>query len=318
MTLVVCCSSVAVLPSHRYGAVRPTPHSWIGSRGPVKSPALVGWWIVPTWAFTPPPLMWQVPQDSPAFATDVEKNSWRPRATRSAWDTWAVTCAAAFRIWSFAAFEMPGSPWTSPSLSELDGAVDDLWLLHAATTTATPITRVNPRRFNLLSPPVRLIGSPSPRPRSRSVATCRPGGHGLRCHHEAPSTIRVAATRSMVPRVPMATRASRPAAMSPKGSMPATRRASDSAGTSAAIGLGSPIAVCGATTSWAAAGAGSAAATGSVAEPVLAVRWTTGRAARRRAGAGRAAGAGLATTLGAVSAVAAGVRTGPAGDGSPK
>ena len=62
-------------PVHPYGAVSAMFQSGGGSRGPLKSPVSCGWTITPTSEFVPPPSVWQPWQDSPDFATSVERNS---------------------------------------------------------------------------------------------------------------------------------------------------------------------------------------------------------------------------------------------------
>src|SRR5438067_10987167 len=134
-----------MLPVQVYGAVRATPHSWIGSRGPVKSPGLAGWTMVPIFGLTPPPPTWQVPHDSPGRPNAVEKNSTRPLAASSAWDACAPAAGTASSIWVTRALGTPGSPCGSATLETGDARCE-----HAAATVATATVAQHPRIPSLL------------------------------------------------------------------------------------------------------------------------------------------------------------------------
>ena len=101
-------------PVQPYGAVSAMFQSDGGSRGPLKSPVSCGWTITPTSEFVPPPSVWQPWQDSPDFATSVERNSRRPCATSAASDVSAVAVWPASRIRASREAEIrPTSPWGS-------------------------------------------------------------------------------------------------------------------------------------------------------------------------------------------------------------
>src|SRR5436853_5166199 len=85
----------------------------MGVRGPVKSPALVGWVMMPAAMFTPPPLGWQVAQDWPALDSVVDSKSLLPSSTSTAWDVAADAVCTALRSWDILAVDRPGSPWGS-------------------------------------------------------------------------------------------------------------------------------------------------------------------------------------------------------------
>src|SRR5438477_2415188 len=109
----------------------------IGVRGPVKSPALVGWLMMPTDMLTPPPFTWQVEQESPFLPRVFDSKICWPWAASWAWLTLALACCTALRICPYCWSDRPGSACGSkPNLLE------DFELLHA---TATAIPRITPK-----------------------------------------------------------------------------------------------------------------------------------------------------------------------------
>src|SRR2546429_5091789 len=85
----------------------------MGVRGPVKSPGLVGWVMMPAAMLTPPPLGWQVAQDWPALERVVDSKSRLPSSTSTAWEVAADAVCTALRSWDILAVEMPWTPWGS-------------------------------------------------------------------------------------------------------------------------------------------------------------------------------------------------------------
>src|SRR5438552_3760217 len=95
--VVTCWLRVATWPSQVYGAVWVAPQSGIGVRGPVKSPGLVGWVMIPAAMFTPPPLTWQVAQDCPGLDRVVDSKSRLPSSTSAPCDVAADAVWTALR-----------------------------------------------------------------------------------------------------------------------------------------------------------------------------------------------------------------------------
>src|SRR2546426_6145443 len=134
----------------------------MGVRGPVKSPGLVGWVMMPAAMLTPPPLGWQVAQDWPALDRVVDSKSRLPSSTSTAWEVAADAVCTALRSWDILAVERPGSPWGS------DRPDVPLWLAEAqAATVAARINRPK-GQYLLTAPPSAGTGPvshtpPSPR-----------------------------------------------------------------------------------------------------------------------------------------------------------